>query len=123
MGETKRQIAPTAASTAKSAHQQTKQSMQPLVGTAQVANAQQLEGPFIDGIKALPLAGRGIAAKTQRGERLDADSLTAEAVCAELIPRLQKGQGHPLGFLAGAIDAGHTFKHLNAAPREAQSGD
>ena len=81
-----------------------------------MTDAQQLQGPFIDGIKAFPLPGYGITTETQRGERLDADTLTAEALGTELIPRLQKSQGHPLGFLAGAKDAGHTIKHLNAAP-------
>jgi hypothetical protein len=87
-----------------------------------VTDAQQLQGPFIDGIQAIALTERGVTAETQRRERLNADALTAEALGAQLIPRLQESQGHPLGFLAGAIDASHTVQHLNAAARGEQGG-
>ena len=60
-----------------------------------MANAQQLQGPFVDGIEAIARAGFSVAAETQGGEGLDADSFAAEPVCAELVAGLQEGKGRP----------------------------
>ena len=85
-----------------------------------MADAQQLQGPLVHRIKALAGAGGRIAAETQGRERLHANPLTAEPVGAQLVTGLQEGQGHALGLLAGAVNAGHAIEHLQAGALGAQ---
>ena len=48
------------------------------------------------------------------GEGFHANPLTAQPIGAQLITLLQEGQGHPFGFLTGAIHPRHTIEHLQA---------
>ena len=115
MGEAEGQVAPVAAAAAQAPHQQAQQGMEALFGAAEMADAQQLQGPFVHRIEAVARQRLGVTAEEQRRERLHADPLAAEAVGAELIARLQEGQGHAFGFLTGAVDPGDAFEHLKAA--------
>jgi len=63
MGDAKGQITPVAAAATQAIHQQRQQRMQPQLRIAEVANAQQLQGPLIHRIKPLTLQRFGIAAK------------------------------------------------------------
>ena len=122
MGEAEGEVTPVAAAAAQAPHQQTQQGMEALFGAAEVADAQQLQGPFVHRIEAVACHRLGIAAEQQRCERLHADPLTAEAVGAQLVARLQEGQGHPFGLLTGAIDPGDAFQHLQATGLAAPGG-
>ena len=121
MGEAEREIAPIAAAATQAMDQEAQESMQPLLSRAQVANAQQLQGPLIDRVKAASPHSLGVAAEDQRSQGLHAHTLTAEPIGAELIAGLEEGQGHPLGLLTGAIDASHALEHLDAAATGMQS--
>jgi hypothetical protein len=96
--------------------------METLLGAAEVADAQQLQGPLVDRIEAMAFEGLGIAAETEGGEGLDADALASETVGAELVAGLQEGQGHALGLLTGAVDAGDAVEDLEAGAAGAWGG-
>ena len=96
--------------------------MQALLGAAEMADAQQLERPLIHRIEAIAGDRLGLAAEAQRRERLHAHPLTAETIGAQLVARLQEGQGHPLRLLTGAVDAGHALQHLQAGAAGPQGG-
>ena len=122
VGEAEGQVAPVAAAAAQAPHQQAQQGMEALFGAAEMADAQQLQGPFVHRIEAVARQRLGVAAEEQRRERLHADALAAEAVGAELVARLQEGQGHPFGLLTGAVDPGDAFQHLKATGLAAPGG-
>ena len=122
MGEAEGEVTPVAAAAAQAPNQQPQQGMETLFSAAEMADAQQLQGPFVHRIEAMARHRFGIAAEHQRRERLHADPLAAETVGAELIARLQEGQGHALGLLTGAVDASDALEHFEATGLAATGG-
>ncbi len=122
MGEPEGQITPGAAAATEATHQQAEEGMETLLGGAEMANAQQLQRPFVDGIEAGVIAGLGFGAEAEGGEGFHADAFAAEAVGAQLITRLKEGQGHAFGFLAGAVDAGDSFEDFDGTAAGAKGG-
>ena len=94
--------------------------MEPLLRFVEVADAQQLQGPFIDRIQAAGILGLGITAKQQGRDGFHANPLAAETVGGQLVAGLQEGHGHAFGFFAGAVDPSDALDHLNAAGFGAQ---
>jgi hypothetical protein len=83
--------------------------MQALLSLAEVANAQQLQRPFVDGIHTKLICTHGVSPKLESRQCFDAGTITTQAISPKAISRLKKRQSHPLGFFAWAVHTTNPF--------------